>query len=98
MTQVQFNNALLALKDKLYYYALSLSFDSEGANDLLQETFLKALTYREKYTQNTNFKAWMYTIMRNTFINHYRRNVKTKGTFTANASFNTLGEASKIES
>lgn len=81
MTQVQFNNALMSLSDKLHYYALSLTSDSERANDLLQETFLKALTYRDKFAQNTNFKAWVYTIMKNTFINEYRRNVKTKNTF-----------------
>jgi len=51
MTQIQFTNALLGLSDKLHYYALSLTSDSERANDLLQETFLKALTYREKFTK-----------------------------------------------
>jgi RNA polymerase sigma factor (sigma-70 family) len=81
MTQVQFNNALMGLSDKLHYYALSLTSDSEKANDLLQETFLKALTYRDKFAQNTNFKAWIYTIMKNTFINDYRRGIKTKNTF-----------------
>ncbi len=81
MTQIQFNNALLGLSDKLHYYALSLTSDSERADDLLQETFLKALTYRDKFRQNTNFKAWIYTIMKNTFINDYRRNVKTKKKF-----------------
>lgn len=86
MTQVQFNNALLGLSDKLHYYALSLTADSERADDLLQETFLKALTYRDKFAQNTNFKAWIYTIMKNTFINDYRRNVKTKNTFDGSGS------------
>ena len=86
MTQIQFNNALLGLSDKLHYYALSLTSDSERANDLLQETFLKALTYRDKFRQNTNFKAWMYTIMKNTFINDYRRNVKTKTTFDGSSN------------
>jgi RNA polymerase sigma-70 factor (ECF subfamily) len=81
MTQLQFNTALLGLQDKLLYYALSLTSDHEKAQDLLQETFLKALTYRDKFTQNTNFKAWIYTIMKNTFINNYRRNVKAKNTF-----------------
>ena len=81
MTQLQFDNALLGLSDKLHYYALSLTTDSERADDLLQETFLKAITYRKKFRQNTNFKAWMYTIMKNTFINDYRRNVKTKKKF-----------------
>ncbi|MGE5394756.1 MAG: RNA polymerase sigma factor [Candidatus Saccharibacteria bacterium] len=81
MTQLQFNTALLGLQDKLLYYALSLTSDHEKAEDLLQETFLKALVYRDKFAQNTNFKAWIYTIMKNTFINNYRRNVKSKNTF-----------------
>ncbi|HET6555966.1 MAG TPA: sigma-70 family RNA polymerase sigma factor [Prolixibacteraceae bacterium] len=81
MTQLQFNTALLGLQDKLLYYALSLTSDHEKAQDLLQETFLKALVYRDKFAQNTNFKAWIYTIMKNTFINNYRRNVKSKNTF-----------------
>lgn len=81
MTQIQFNNTLLSLKKNLRYYALSLTSDSERADDLLQETMLKALTYRDKFRENTNFKAWIYTIMRNTFINDYRRNVKRKNTF-----------------
>jgi RNA polymerase sigma-70 factor (ECF subfamily) len=81
MTQLQFNTALLGLQDKLLYYALSLTSDHEKAQDLLQETFLKALVYRDKFAQNTNFKAWIYTIMKNTFINNYRRNIKSKNTF-----------------
>lgn len=81
MTQIQFNNALLGLNDRLHYYALSLTTNSERADDLLQETFLKALTYRDKFRPDTNFKAWMYTIMKNTFINDYRRSVKTKKKF-----------------
>jgi RNA polymerase sigma factor (sigma-70 family) len=81
MTQIQFNKALLSLKKNLRYYAISLTSDPEKASDLLQETMLKALTYRDKFKENTNFKAWIYTIMRNTFINDYRRNVKRKDTF-----------------
>ena len=86
MTQIQFNNALLGLNDRLHYYALSLTTDSERANDLLQETFLKALTYRDKFRPDTNFKAWMYTIMKNTFINDYRRSMKTKKKFDGTSS------------
>jgi RNA polymerase sigma-70 factor (ECF subfamily) len=86
MTQIQFNNALVDLTDKLHFYALSLTADSERADDLLQETFLKALTYRDKFAQNTNFKAWIYTIMRNTFINDYRKNVKVRNTFDASGN------------
>jgi RNA polymerase sigma factor (sigma-70 family) len=97
MTHLQFNYALLGLKEKLYYYALSLTADSERASDLLQETFLKALTYREKFQKNTNFKAWMYTIMKNTFINDYRRSVKIKSTFGASGNdFHLLVSSDKV--
>jgi len=81
MTQLQFNNNLLGLQSKLRYYALSLTADNEKANDLLQETLLKALMHRETFSVNTNFNAWIYTIMKNTFINDYRRKVKAKKTF-----------------
>ncbi len=97
MTQLQFNNALLGLSDKLHYYALGLTADTEKADDLLQETFLKALTYRDKFTQNTNFKAWIYTIMKNTFINDYRRSVKIKNTFGGtNNDFHLLFTKDKV--
>ncbi len=78
MTQLQFTDALLEMEKKLRFYALSLTSDSERASDLLQETMLKALTNRDKFAQNTNFKAWVYTIMKNTFINDYRRNIKVR--------------------
>ncbi|MFV0365233.1 MAG: RNA polymerase sigma factor [Mangrovibacterium sp.] len=81
MNTINFNSALLELQEKLYHYALGLTADDETAQDLLQETFLKALTYREKFKENTNFKAWIYTIMKNSFINNYRRNVKVRSTF-----------------
>jgi RNA polymerase sigma factor (sigma-70 family) len=81
MTQIQFHTALLGQRKKLLFYAMSLTSDPDNAHDLLQETFLKALTYSDKFTQDTNFKAWICTIMKNTFINNYRRNAKIKNTF-----------------
>jgi RNA polymerase sigma factor (sigma-70 family) len=54
-------------------YALQLTKNMEDANDLVQETLLKALTYKTKFTEGTNLKGWLYTIMRNSFINNYRR-------------------------
>jgi RNA polymerase sigma-70 factor (ECF subfamily) len=94
MTHIQFNNALVGLSDKLHLYALSLTSNNEKANDLLQETFLKALTYRNKFTPNTNFKAWIYTIMKNTFINNYRKQTKVQNTFdlTNNNLHLTMGK------
>jgi RNA polymerase sigma-70 factor (ECF subfamily) len=57
-------------------FALKLTKDMEEANDLLQETILKAFTNRDKFTDGTNLKAWLYTIMKNTFITNYQRMVR----------------------
>jgi RNA polymerase sigma factor (sigma-70 family) len=81
MTAIEFNYQLTNLSGNLQRFALSLTSNSEDAKDLLQETFAKAITYREKFEDNTNLKAWTFTIMKNTFINNYRRNVKTNTTF-----------------
>ncbi len=81
MTTIQFNDRLLNLQDRLLYFALSLTANDEDARDLLQETTLKALTYRNQFAANTNFKAWVFTIMKNTFINNYRRSKKSRNTF-----------------
>jgi len=80
MLKNNFNYQLLNLQSSLERFALSLTMNSEDANDLLQETLLKALTYKDKYQDETNLKAWAFTIMRNTFINNYRKNVKRKTT------------------
>lgn len=96
MTQLQFHTALLGQQERLLFYAMSLTLDRDNAQDLLQETFLKALTYSDKFTQNTNFKAWVYTIMKNTFINNYRRNLSAKITFgTSNNEFRLKIEPDK---
>lgn len=86
MNQLQFENTLLELRKKLRYYALSLTSDAERADDLLQETMLKALTNRDKFSTNTNLKAWVYTIMKNTFINEYRKGIKSRKSFDDSAA------------
>ena len=58
--------------------AMQLTRNLEDANDLVQETVLKALRYKEKYTEGTNLRGWVLTILKNTFINNYRRMVKRK--------------------
>lgn len=75
MTTIEFNSLLIQQKDILKGFALNLTRNKEDALDLVQETILKALTYRDKFANKTNFKAWLMTIMKNTFINSYRRNV-----------------------
>ena len=76
MTSMEFNYKLMGLQKNLKYFAYTLTSNYDDAQDLVQETFLKALTNREKFTENTNLKAWTFTIMKNTFINNYRKNVR----------------------
>ncbi len=71
-----FQQQLLALQTHLYNFAFLLTSNREDAHDLLQDTTLKALDNEEKYHDNTNFKGWVFTIMRNIFINNYRRAMK----------------------
>ena len=78
MTAIEFNQQLVNQRTPLKNFAYSLTLNSEEAQDLVQETFLKALKYRDKFVDATNLKAWLYTIMKNTFINSYRRSVKTR--------------------
>ena len=73
MTALEFNHKLLGLKDKLQYFAYSLTANHDDADDLIQDTFLKAITHKDKFDPATNMKAWTYTIMKNTFINNYRK-------------------------
>ena len=76
MTQFEFNNSLIEMKTNLQRFAMSLTSDRDSALDLVQDTYLKAITYKDKFVDYTNLKAWVFTIMKNTFINNYRRNVK----------------------
>ena len=76
MRTAAFAQNLLNVQTELLNFAYKLTSDREDANDLLQETSLKALDNEEKYTAETNFKGWIYTIMRNIFINNYRKAVR----------------------
>ncbi len=76
MTAKEFKYNLLSLEGSLHRFAYSLTTDKEEAKDLVQETYLKALIYQEKYVNDDNLKAWTFTIMRNTFINNYRKAVR----------------------
>ena len=76
MRTVDFTQNLLGMQSELRRFAMKLTADKEEADDLLQETSLKALDNEDKYTPDTNFKGWMYTIMRNIFINNYRKTVR----------------------
>lgn len=73
MRTANFAQDLLSVQTELLNFAYKLTADREEANDLLQETSLKALDNEDKYTAETNFKGWIYTIMHNIFINNYRK-------------------------
>lgn len=77
-----FNSELVSLEPCLARYAYSLTLDSDEAKDLVQETYYKALNNQDKFDNQTNIKAWLYTIMKNTFINDYRRRVKKQAIFS----------------
>ena len=86
MSAKEFNQVLLENADFLKPFAVNLTKDSEAANDLYQETLYKALANQEKYNVGTNIKAWLFTIMRNIFINDYRRKAKQKTVFDNSAN------------
>jgi len=81
MSTVEFNQILLRNADFLRPFAITLTRDQETAKDLMQETLFRALANKEKYNVGTNIKAWLYTIMRNIFINNYRRRAKQNTIF-----------------
>ena len=81
MSRIEFNEMLLSNADFLKPFAINLTRDTEAANDLYQETLYKALANHDKYNAGTNIKAWLFTIMRNIFINNYRRKAKQKTIF-----------------
>ncbi|MEO1629081.1 MAG: sigma-70 family RNA polymerase sigma factor, partial [Bacteroidota bacterium] len=72
MSTFQFQEQLAAYLPPMRAFALSLTKNGEDANDLLQETAFRALRNRDKFRPDTNLKAWLVTIMRNTFINNLR--------------------------
>ncbi len=73
---LDFEREALPHMDALYNFALRLTTDADEADDLLQETYLKAYRFFDKFEQGTNCKAWLFRIMKNSFINMYRRSSK----------------------
>jgi len=81
MSTAEFNELLLNNSAPLKPFAVSLTHDQEVAKDLFQETLYRALANKDKYSTGTNVKAWLFTIMRNIFINDYRRKTKHRTIF-----------------
>ena len=76
MSTAEFTLLLTENADFLKPFAINLTKDHETAKDLFQETLYRALSNKDKYNVGTNIKAWLYTIMRNIFINDYRKKAK----------------------
>lgn len=76
MNTFQFKKDLLNIQANMMNFALSLTANQKDAQDLTQETTLKVLTNQEKFKDNVNFKGWVLTVMRNIFINNYRKVIK----------------------
>ncbi len=81
MSTLEFNQLLVNNAEFLKPFAITLTRDSEAAKDLFQETLYRALANKDKYNVGTNIKAWLNTIMRNVFINNYRRRAKQNTIF-----------------
>ncbi len=81
MSSIEFNQLLVNNAEFLKPFAITLTRDNEAAQDLYQETLYRALANKDKYNVGTNIKAWLYTIMRNIFINNYRRRAKQNTIF-----------------
>ncbi len=82
MNKLKFNTLVTQQANSLKMYAQNFTKDEDDANDLVQDTLLKAVTYFRNFKEGTNLKGWLYTIMKNTFINNYRRVVRTNSFIT----------------
>jgi RNA polymerase sigma factor (sigma-70 family) len=71
-----FDKLMVMELQPLRNYALSLTHDMDDTKDLVQETLLKAFRYKDRFEEGTNLRGWLYTIMKNSFINNYRRDSK----------------------
>ena len=78
MNKNQFQEKILGIQRNMYNFAMMLTANKDDAQDLMQDTTLKALDNHEKYVDNVNFKGWVLTIMRNIFINNYRKVIRSQ--------------------
>ncbi|HEY0744242.1 MAG TPA: RNA polymerase sigma factor [Chryseosolibacter sp.] len=78
MTAPELTQQITSLRSTLKGFTRRFTSDREESSDLVQDTILKALMYKDRFTQDTNLKGWLFTIMRNTFINNYRKNQRAR--------------------
>jgi RNA polymerase sigma factor (sigma-70 family) len=75
-TQKLFEQEVAEVMDFLYTVAYRMTYNQQDAQDLVQETVMRAYRYFDHFRQGTNFKAWIATVMRNLFINEYRKKMR----------------------
>jgi RNA polymerase sigma-70 factor (ECF subfamily) len=90
MTALEFNNHILGYENNLRKFAISLTSDIDDASDLVQETYLKAFSYKDRLANYSNLKSWMFSIMKNTFINNYHRSSRIASSIDSSAQFNLM--------
>lgn len=87
MENLTLNNEICNQRSCLEVLAKRFTNDLEYADDLVQETLIKAIQYHKMYKQGTNLRGWLYTIMKNTFINGYRKAVKESAIIASSGDF-----------
>ncbi len=96
MSTIEFQNNLDKLSLVLNNFAYNLTKNVEDAKDLFQETAFRALSNKEKFRPGTNFKAWCFTIMKNIFINNYRKKLKANTISDSTDNLYYLNSGSKV--
>jgi RNA polymerase sigma-70 factor (ECF subfamily) len=96
MSTLEFNDRFAELTPVLHSFAYNLTKDVEGAKDLYQETAIRAISNKEKFNPGTNFKAWLFTIMKNIFINDYRKRAKRNTIIDSTENMYYLNSGSTI--
>ena len=82
MNNISLNNQICEMRPQMNNFAFKFTQNPDDAEDLVQDTFMKAMRYANLYNEGTNLQAWLFTIMRNTFINNYRRITKIRNVVT----------------
>jgi len=94
MSTIKFDTALKSLEQPLFAFAFKLTQNRDDAFDLFQETSFRALNNWDKFHQGTNFRAWLFTIMKNMFINNYRRKKKMSVIFDSTDNYYFINSGS----
>jgi len=96
MAEFKFQQSLDTVTPSLHSFAFNLTKNQEEAKDLYQETAFRAISNQEKFRPGTNFKAWLFTIMKNIFINNYRKKVKKNTIFDSTDNMYFLNSGSSV--